>query len=96
MADETPDGIVWKADNGELCRACAHCDSIVQHANKSESYVYRSLQVHLWTSHRIRRVWIDWFDYSTNAATQLAIPFVLEAQTRAELRRITNPRHGRR
>lgn len=89
LSDEEPDGIYW-FDNDNLCPAiaCAHCAMVAHYVGRDVEFAHHALVSHLWHAHKLRRVWTDRFDLTTAHAVQLAIPLVLEAETRAEARRL--------
>lgn len=91
--DETPDAlIVWNVEESCYQTICAHCTSSKLHYGAVEGAVWRWITDHLNLAHALRRVYVDRFDHSTEAATQLALPIVLAGKERAERRARANVR----
>ena len=88
---EEPDGLVWwDSENECFANACAKCAHVGHYVARTEGEVWRLLLDHLWFVHRERKVWVNRFDHSTDAAVQAALPFVLDAESRARTRHL-NP-----
>ena len=76
-----PDAFVFYNELGELVRLCRHCVRASVLAAHSEGTAFREAQLHLWSSHSKRFVWVDYSDPRHAAAVQLALPIVLAHHT---------------
>jgi hypothetical protein len=78
---DQPDAFVYRQEGGQLIRLCRHCVKATEIASNDEGVAYREAQLHLWSSHSKRFVWVDSSDPRHAAAVQMALPIVLAHNT---------------
>jgi hypothetical protein len=78
---DQPDAFVYADEAGTLVRLCRHCMTGSALPAHSTGTAFREAQMHLWSSHSKRFVWIDYSDPRQAAMVQLALPIVLAHNT---------------
>lgn len=86
-----PEAVYYKTDKGNYGVACSRCPAVLFTKGTARIEAVETAQQHLWYEHRLRRVWIEHMDKSMNAAIQLALPILMDAQTRAQERAVLGP-----
>lgn len=78
---EQPDAFVYQLETGALARLCRHCTTTRTFEHRDQGAVFREAQLHLWSSHSQRRVWIDFSDPRHRDMVNIALPIVLASNT---------------
>lgn len=78
---EQPDAFVYLDDAGNRIVLCAHCTVARTMATADAGYAFHNAQQHLWSTHSLRRTWIDYSDPRYRDMVNVALPLVLAHNT---------------
>lgn len=78
---DQPDAFVYHDDDGDVFAFCAHCVTIIGRGHRYEGAAWSGAVRHLWSTHSLRRSWIDESDPRYRSAVQMALPIVLAHNT---------------
>jgi len=78
---DEPDLAVYRVDGGRFAYLCRHCAAARAYDCADEASAVRHAQLHAWSVHSLRRVWIAWDDPRHARAVQIALPIVIAHNT---------------
>lgn len=78
---DQPDAFIYRDDAGKLQRFCRHCTRTTPTEYDSDGPAFREAQMHLWTSHSRRFVWVDFSDPRYASMVQTALPIIIAHNT---------------
>ena len=80
-AQEQADAYVYAADQGGCAAFCVACARVLGDPTETYSAAYERATWHLWSTHSLRRVWVDRSDPRHASMVNVALPLVIAHNT---------------
>lgn len=78
---DQPDAVVYMSEEGDRMVLCVHCLRARAMPTTDLGYAFDNARQHLWSSHAIRRTWVEHSDSRYREMVNMALPIVLVHNT---------------
>lgn len=78
---DQPDAVVYRVEAGARMVLCVHCLTAREMPTDDLGYAFDNARNHLWSTHGIRRTWVEHNDARYREMVNRALPIVLVHNT---------------